>query len=361
MPETDAALAPLRQRIDELDRELVRLLNERASVVVDIGKVKRDADAAIYAPDREHRVLQQIRTFNQGPLPDTTLEAIWRELMSGSFALERPLRIGYLGPPGSFSHLAAVRKFGHSVEYDDLFDIRSIFDEVAREHVDLGLVPIENSAIGGIGETLDSFLDASATICAEVQINIHHQLLSNSPVEKITRVYSKPEAMAQCRGWLSQQLHTAERVPVASTSRAAELAADEKGASAIGSTLAGELYGLRRLFENIEDNPNNTTRFFVIGRHPSKPTGDDKTSVMFTTEHRSGALSEVLDVFRQHDLNLTHLSSRPSQRVNWEYVFFIDLLAHASEPRLQKAVEAAKRHCLQMTLLGSYPRAREVL
>lgn len=356
-----AALAPLRARIDELDKRIIDLLNERAKVVIEIGKVKRDGNAPVYAPDREKRVLDQVRRYNQGPLPDTCVEAIWRELMSGSFALERPLRIGYLGPRGSFSHLAAKRKFGSSVEYDPLDDIAAVFNETARGHIDLGLVPIENSAIGGIGETLDSFLEHPVRVCAEVLINIHHNLLSNCPPEQITKIYSKPEAFSQCRQWLSVQLRQADRVAAASSSKAAEIAANEPCSAAIGSTLAAEIYGLKTVFANIEDNPNNTTRFFVIGKQEPQPTGDDKTAIMFTTAHKPGALASVIDVFRDRGLNLTHIDKRPSQRVNWEYYFFIDCQGHIAEPHVAQAVEEAKTHCLQLTVLGSFPRAREVL
>lgn len=358
---SDERLAPLRLRIDELDEQLVKLLNERAKVVVEIGNVKRDGQSPIYAPDREQRVLQQIRQYNTGPLPDVCLEAIWRELMSGSFALERRLRIGYLGPAGTYSHIAAKRKFGSSVEYANVETIRGVFEEVARGHIDLGVVPIENSTEGGVQETLDSFLDCSVKVYAEVLINIHHNLLANCPPEKVTRVYSKPEPLAQCRNWLSMQLAGAERVPVASSARAAELAAKEEGAAAIGSDLAAEMYGLKIQFANIEDNPNNVTRFFVISNESAKPTGNDKTAVMFTTAHQSGALAEVLDVFRDHGLNLTHIDKRPSRRVNWEYYFFVDCLGHQADPQVTKALEAAKAHCQHVTLLGSFPRAREVL
>lgn len=360
--EPKADLTSLRKRIDELDRRIVDLLNERAAVVVEIGHVKkRDGSAPIYAPDREKQVLQQVRAYNQGPLPDTCLTAIWRELMSGSFALERPLRIGYLGPMGSFSHLAARRQFGASVAYEGLEDIASVFDEVVRGNIDLGLVPIENSAVGGIGETLDSFLDSSVKVCAEVLINIHHNLLTNAPPEKIKRIYSKPEVFGQCRRWLSTQLRQAERVGVASSSRAAEMAAQEPETAAIGSDLAAETYGLAAPFRNIEDNPNNVTRFFVISRNAAKPSGDDKTALMFTTAHKVGALAEVLDIFRDGGLNLTHIDKRPSKRVNWEYFFFIDCLGHQNDPGVAKAIEKARAHCLQMTVLGSFPRAREVL
>jgi len=356
-----AALEPLRTRIDELDKQLVALLSERARVVEEIGQVKRNGAGPIYAPDREQAVLQRVRELNAGPLPDSCLEAIWRELMSGSFALERSLRVGYLGPAGSFSHLAARRKFGASVEYDDLQHIGAVFEEIARGHIDLGLVPIENSAAGGVGETLDGFLSTQARVCAEVLIHIHHNLLSNSPPDQLTRIYSKPEALSQCRRWLSVQLQHTEKVPTASTSRAAELAAQEPGAAAIGSVLAGEIYGLKTQFANIEDNPGNTTRFFVIGQQRSRPTGDDKTSIMFTTEHRAGALTAVLDVLRDYRLNMTHIDKRPSQRVNWEYYFFVDLEGHIDDPKVSQAVEHARAYCLQLTVLGSFPRAREVL
>ncbi len=354
-------LAPLRLKIDALDQQIITLLNQRAQVVIEVGKTKRDGNYPIYAPDREQQVLQQVRRHNQGPLPDACLEAIWRELMSGSFALEKPLRIGYLGPAGSFSHLAARRKFGASVEYDAVETIASVFDEVQRGHLDLGLVPIENSSMGGIGETLDSFLDSRVQVCAEVLINIHHNLLGNCRPEAITKIYSKPEVFAQCRHWLSVQLRQAERVAVASSSRAAELASKEENTAAIGSVLAADLYSLKTIFSNIEDNAVNVTRFFVIGKQSPKPTADDKTAVMFTTAHKAGALAEVLDVFRDFGLNMTHLDKRPSQRVNWEYYFFVDLLGHHSSKTMQEALEAARQHCLQLTVLGSFPRATDVL
>ena len=363
MPQSDPqeALSPLRERIDQLDQQILELLNERARVVEQIGEVKRNGESPIYAPDREKRVLEQIRKRNTGPLPDACIEAIWRELMSGSFALERALRIGYLGPAGSFSHLAARRKFGASVDYDQLEDIAGVFDAIARGHIDLGLVPIENTAIGGIGETLDAFLRSDVQVCAEVLIHIHHNLLAHEPIETLTRLYSKPEALGQCRRWLATHLPKVETVATASTSRAAELAAGENGAGAIGSELAGEIYGLEVQKGSIEDNPQNTTRFFVIGRQAGRPTGEDKTSLMFTTEHKAGALTAVLDVLRDYGLNMTHIDKRPSQRVNWEYYFFVDLEGHIDESNVCAAIEEARRHCLQLTVLGSFPRAREVL
>jgi chorismate mutase/prephenate dehydratase len=357
----DPALEKLRRQIDALDAELVELLNARARVVVEVGKLKQQTKSPIYAPDREKAVLEKVRQLNHGPLPDRCLEAVYRELMSGSFALEKPLRIGFLGPAGSFSHAASVQKFGSSVDYVPLADIPGVFEEVVRGHLDYGLVPVENSLHGGVIDTLDAFLSSSAKICAEVLVTIHHNLLASAPWEQIKSIYSKPEVFAQCRAWLSTTAKDRDVQPAASTSKAAEMASQQPGVAAIGSALAGDIYGLHILFENIEDNPDNVTRFFVIGREPARRSGDDKTAIMFTTAHKPGALAEVLDVFKENGINLTDIEKRPSKKVNWEYYFFIDAQGHADDPSMIKAVQEARKHCLQLTLLGSYPRAIDVL
>ncbi len=361
----DESLAPLRRQIDELDEKLVELLNARARIVVQIGQIKHLAKTPIYAPDREKIVLEKIRNANKkvgGPLPDSCLEAIYRELMSGSFALEKPLRIAFLGPPGSFSHLASVKKFGSSVTHVPVTDITTVFDEISRFHADLGLVPIENSIIGGIMETMDAFIDhPQVTVVAEVVIAVHHHLLALCPPDTVRVIYSKPEILDQCRKWLNATMPEIRRVPVGSSSKAAELAAQESHAAAIGSSLAAEVYALKTLFANIEDNPNNATRFLVIGRQPARRTGDDKTSIIFTTAHKSGALVDVLDVFRRHDINLTNIDTRPSQKRNFEYYFFTDLLGHTDDANVQAAMTEAKQHCLQLAVLGSFPRAVETL
>jgi chorismate mutase/prephenate dehydratase len=361
MASDETNLDALRQQIDSLDARIVELLNQRALVVVDIGKLKQQTNEPIYAPDREKFVLEKVRSLNKGPLPDRCLEAVYRELMSGSFALEKPLRIGFLGPAGSFSHSAALRKFGSSVEYVALSDITSVFEETVRGHVDYGLVPVENSLHGGVIDTLDAFLNSSARICAEVRITIHHYLMAREPWENIKAIYSKPEVFSQCRKWLTGVAKDRDIQGVASTSKAAEMAAQEAGVAAIGTKIAGELNGLRVLFENIEDDPENETRFLVIGREPARRTGDDKTAVMFTTAHKPGALAEVLDVFKENGINLTDIEKRPSKKVNWEYYFFIDAQAHADDAAMKRAIEQARQHCLQLTVLGSYPRAAEVL
>ena len=362
-PEVEAKLAPLRERIDSIDQQLVALLNERAAVVVEVGDIKRETASPIYAPERERQVLERIRRHNAGPLPDACLDAIWRELMSGSFALEQPLRIGFLGPPGSFSHLAATRQFGSSVEYDNLPDIGSIFDGVGRQHNDYGLVPIENSSEGSVSATLDGLLQHRPQIVGEVLLPVHHNLLANCDAPSIRRICSHPQALGQCRRWLASQFPRVDQVATSSTSHAAELAAGGggEGVAAIGSTLAGKIFDVHVQFENIEDNPHNTTRFFIIGHQRPAPTGDDKTSILFSTRHVAGALVEVLDVFKRAGINLTHIDKRPNQSANWEYSFFVDLVGHADEPAMTAAIDEATHHCLHLHVLGSFPRAKETL
>ncbi len=355
------SLEELRKKIDELDHQLVKLLNERARVVVEIGKLKSKTDKPVYSPDREKDVFARIAEANEGPLPDRCLVAIWRELMSGSFVLERPLRIGYLGPAGSFSHTASMLKFGQSVEYEPLADITSIFDEVSKGHCDLGLAPVENTMGGGVIETLDALIDSDVKICAEVLMAIHHSLLGNCSLEEIEKIYSKPEVFAQCRNWLSATFKEAQTVPVASTAKAAQIAADEPRAAAIGSNVAAELYGLRIICENIEDIANNITRFLIISREDAKPTGEDKTAILFSTAHKAGALADVLDVFKRYEINLTNIESRPSKKRQWEYYFFVDLLGHRTDKNVQDGMEETRKHCLQLSILGSFPRAMELL
>ena len=355
------SLDELRNRIDELDHQLVKLLNERAQVVVEIGNLKNKTDNPIYAPDREKEVLARITESNKGPLPDKCLVAIWRELMSGSFVLEKPLRIGYLGPGGSFSHTAAMLKFGQSVEYEPLADITSIFDEVSKGHCDLGVVPIENTTGGGVIETLDAFIDSDVKICAEVLMAIHHSLLANCPLAEVETIYSKPEVFAQCRNWLSATIKNAQTIAVASTAKAAQMAVAETNAAAIGSKVAAELYRLKIICENIEDIANNITRFLVISKDDAKPTGEDKTAILFSTAHKAGALADVLEVFKRYNINLTNIESRPSKKRQWEYYFFMDFLGHNTDEFVRNGLDEARKHCLQLSVLGSFPRAKELL
>jgi len=361
MSETSKELSELREEIDRLDEQIVDLLNRRAQVVVRIGQIKTQSNMAIYVPDREKQVLGHIRTLNKGPLPDKVVAAIYRELMSGCITLEKPLKVGFLGPEGSFSHIAAVRKFGAAVDYIPFTDIRSVFQDIASGHCNLGVVPVENSVGGAVIDTLDAFLELDVKICAELILRIHHTLLANCPLEQIRQIFSKPEVFAQCRIWLSTQMKGVHTVPVASTSKAAEMATQEPNSAAIGSKLAAELYKLNVICEDVEDNPNNFTRFFVISRYAARPTGQDKPAILFATAHRSGALADVLDVFRKYKINLTNIDTRPSGRQTWEYYFFVDTEGHYENADMQQAIAEAKEHCLLLSVLGSFAKASEPL
>lgn len=373
------ALDDLRKRINALDERIIDLLNKRAELVVKVGAIKREKGIPIYTPHREAEVLKRVLAHNTGPLPDRTIEGIYRELMSGSFRLEQPLRIGYLGPLGSFSHVAATKHFGTSVDFEDLHTIDGVFTEVARGHVDYGLVPIENSIGGGIAETLEAFQEhhKDINIYAEVQLEVHHALLANCAPGDVKTIYSKPEVFAQCRNWLATQYPHAQLVPEASSSAAVKRVAEESeaarggkapGVAAIGSVLAGEIYDVNVLFENIEDRSGNITRFFVISKQKALPTGKDadgrpgdKTSMMFTTPDKPGALAAVLAVFDRASVNLTHIDKRPSGRSNWEYTFFIDAEGHADDPWVAAAITQARGYCRELTVIGSYPRSRRIL
>ncbi len=362
-PGGEAELARLRGEIDRIDEQLVSLMAARSALVVGVGQAKRTGGIPVYAPHREREVIDRAIARNPGPLPARTVEAVFRELMSGSFALELPLRIGFLGPPGTFSHLAAVRHFGSSVEFADLSEISLVFEEVVKEHLHYGLVPYENSIGGSIVETLDAFQEFDATIAAEALVEVNQVLLANCAPEAVTRIHSRGEAFAQCRRWLSRRYPKAELVAEASTAAAARVAARDAalGAAAIGSELAGEIYGLHALFDSIQDRAGNVTRFLVIGRQPSKRTGTDKTSIMFAAQHAPGALVDVLQAFRAQSLNLSHIEKRPSARENWRYTFFIDVDAHRDDDDLKRAIDDASKHCLSLKVLGSYPRAERIL
>ena len=367
--ESNEKLEKLRNDIDEIDRKLISLINERAEKVVEVGDLKRGTGIPIYAPHREAAVLKKVIGLNDGPIQDRTIEAVYRELMSGSFALEQPLRIGYLGPVGTYSHLAATRHFGSSVEFDNLRAIEGVFEEVARGHVDYGLVPIENSTGGGITETLDAFLTyhGQLNIYGEVQLQVHFSLLANCKPELVKRIYSKTEALTQCRNWLITQYPKAEWIATESTAAAAEKAKKDNeidptcGSAAIGSALAGEIYGLHPLFETIEDRTNNITRFLILSNSETEISGEDKTSIMFTTDDRPGSLVDVLNVFKRAGVNLSHIDKRPSLVVNWDYTFFVDALGHHKEPKFAEVLGEARAHCKDLTVLGSFPRCKRTL
>lgn len=363
------SLEELNQAIDAMDASVCELINERANLVVEVGEFKRKSDVPIYAPHREHAVLNKIKSLNEGPLTDRTMESIYRELMSGSFALEKPLSIGFLGPEGEFSHLAAVRHFGSSVNFVPSREIRSVFQQVVNDELDYGLVPVETSSVGGVNETLDSFIDMheQLKIYGEVKLQIQFCLLANCKPEQVRKIYSKPDVFEQCRNWLSTQYPQAIRVPTESTALAAQKAKSEIdadpncGVAAIGSFLAGEIYGLRPLFAAIEDRQSNMTRFLILAKSQTQISGKDKTSLMFTTEDRSGALVDVLEVFKRNAINLTHIEKRPSRQENWDYTFFVDLEGHREDSKIAQIIGEARAHCTNLTVLGSFPASQRVL
>jgi len=350
----------IRQRIDEIDAELVRLLNERARCAIEVGKAKREAGTeSVYSPDRERDVLEHVVAANEGPLTDRTLMAIWKEMMSGSLSLEKAVKVAYLGPEGSFSHLAAIEKFGRSVELVAVRDIAAVFDQVARASADYGIVPVENTTGGAVRDTMECFLwvRGPVKVCAEMTLPIHQNLLSKTTLDQVGKVYSKPQVFDQCRQWLMTHCPRADLVAVGSTAEAALLASRIEGTAAIASSMAAQMYGLSVLHPAIEDNPQNQTRFLVLGRESAKPTGRDKTCLLFSVVDKAGALVEVLDIFRRWGINLTKIESHPSPTKTWEYYFFVDIEGHAEDENVRSAMTEAREHCRQLEVLGSFPLA----
>ncbi|TVR15246.1 MAG: prephenate dehydratase [Planctomycetota bacterium] len=359
----DDHLRQHRDAIDSIDREIVRLLGERSRSVHAIGEAKRERGESIFVPHRESEVFARICSYNQGPLPDSALRAIWREIMSASIALEQPITICHFGKPGAFTHQAARRKFGDAVAYSSVEAITTVFHEVERGHADYGVVPIENSTDGGITDTIDAFLATHLHIVNELHLRIRHHLMSRASRGDIQRIYSKNTVFGQCRTWLASNMPGVELVEVGSTTQAMERAVSDEHAAAIGSQEGAGAFGLPVIAHDIEDNPTNTTRFVVIAQ-PDKaasPTGNDKTSLMFGVQDRPGALYECLIPFHSAGITLTRIESRPSRRQAWEYLFFIDLAGHRQDPAIAQALQALERHTSTLQVLGSYPRAEHPL
>jgi chorismate mutase/prephenate dehydratase len=356
-----ASLRHLRTQIDKLDLQILKLVNERAAVAAEIGRLKNAQGDEVFSPAREEEVLQnvvQVSEKGKGPLDAVTVRAIFREVISGSRALQKVLKVAYLGPEYSFSHLAAVERFGQAVEFISVGSIAAVFEEVNRAHVDFGVVPVENSTDGRVADTLDMFLRMPhLVICAEVRLHIHHHLMANCEQQDIRRVYSKPQALSQCRNWLSKNVPHALLKEVSSTATAAELAQKEPGAAAVASRQAAVGYGLRILFHDIEDLPYNETRFAVIGQQKCGKTGHDKTAVMFRVPHNPGSLVSALDVFKQAKINLTWIESFPARVSRPEYIFFVDFEGHVEDPKVNRALKALAEHCEEVTVLGSFPMA----
>lgn len=347
----------IRKQIDDIDRELLTLLSKRADLVHEVGEIKKRDGLQIYAPEREQALLLRLIEMNEGRLPEKSIRAIYREIMSAALALEDDLKIAYLGPEGTWTHQAAIKKFGHSVSYSAQPNFSEVFDQVARRVADYGVVPIENSTEGAVSHTLDLFVDSPLHICAQILLRIEHSLMAAIPREEIKTLYSHPQVFGQCRNWLLKNFPDVECVEVSSTTKAAEIARDKasQGAAALGGPLAAEMYGLELLEERIQDRSTNTTRFLVIGEKTCPPTGNDRTSLLFAIHDRPGSLVNALQAFDHCQINLSKIESRPSKRKDWEYIFYVDLAGHCEDENVAKALEELNHHCSMVKLLGSYP------
>ncbi|MFA4989206.1 MAG: prephenate dehydratase [Candidatus Omnitrophota bacterium] len=348
-------LKNLRRKIDSLDKKIIQLLNARAKITLDIAGVKSKSGRSIYVPEREKEVLRKAAFLSRGPLAIKALEAIYREIMSSSLALEKPLKIAYMGPEASFSNLAALKRFGSQVSYVACASIAEVFSDVEREASDYGVVPVENSIEGAVTHTLDMLVDADLKICSQIILDVAHNLLAKSAKDKIRRVYSNPQVLAQCRIWLQENLPKAEQIEVSSTTAAARIVAKERNSAAIASLLAGKVYKLKVMARDIEDSPHNITRFFVIGKTDAGKTGRDRTAILFSIKDKVGALHDMLLPFKKYKINLTKIESRPSKRKAWDYYFFVDLVGHQQDRRIQKALRELESKCKFLKILGSYP------
>ncbi len=353
-------LKQLRERIDALDEKILSLFNERAGIAIDVAEAKRAQGdtGTFYRPEREADVLRHVIEQNKGPLKDNDVAHLFRALMSACLSAEAPLTVGFLGPEGTYSHAAALKHFGYAIKIKPLSSIDDVFREVEAGTANFGVVPIENSTEGVISNTLDNFIDSTLKVCGEVSLRIHHHLLTKSDsLQTITRVYSHQQSLAQCRKWLAANLPHVEQVNVSSNAEAARRAAEDSTAAAIAGEQAGELYQLASLVFNIEDDPNNTTRFLVIGDIDTSATGEDKTSIMVSSQNESGALYKLLAPLARHKVSMSKIESRPSHSGLWEYVFFLDLDGHVSEPAIAEVLDEIGQQAVMLKLLGSYPKS----
>jgi chorismate mutase/prephenate dehydratase len=351
-------LAEWRDRIDDIDRQLLGLLNQRAALALEVGQAKRETGAPVLVPEREQAILDRLFRLNEGPLPAEAVRAIWREIFSAARGLESPFRVAHLGPSATYAHLAALRQFGGQAEYNPLRTIHAVFTEVEHGRADVGVVPVENSTEGAVNLTLDRLIDSELLICGEIQLEVHHCLLSRArELAEVKQVLSHPQALAQCREWLDRHLPHAQTLEVPSTAQAAERAAEDPTVAAIASELAGEIYQLPVLRDRIEDLPCNVTRFLVIGRQPVGPTGRDKTSILISIRDEVGALYRILEPLAASKVSLTKIESRPTRRRPWEYVFFVDFQGHQADAVVQDVLAALRERCLFLKVLGSYPVA----
>ncbi|SNB44848.1 prephenate dehydratase [Geobacter sp. DSM 9736] len=356
---TKKTVTELRQEIDAIDDAFLDLLNRRAELVVEVGRLKRDEQRDFHVPSREREIYERLTARNAGPFPNESLRSVFREIISASLALEEPMKVAFFGPKATFTHMAAKQVFGLSAELIPQKSIPSVFEEVEKGKALYGVVPVENSTEGMVSHTLDMFMESELKINAEVMLEIHHFLLSRTGrFEDVKKVYSHPQPIAQCREWLRENLPSVPVVDVASTAVAAQIASEDYTAAAIASEIASTMYDLRIVRERIEDQVNNFTRFLVIGKKLAEGSGDDKTSLMFSVKDEVGILYRMLEPFAKRGINLSKIESRPLKKKAWEYIFYLDLMGHISEPKVAEAVQELKDCCQFVKLLGSYPRAK---
>ncbi len=349
-------LEAIRKEIDELDRNLVEMLNHRAGLAKAIGLLKGQDGKPFFTPEREREIYERLMQINPGPLQNRQIVSIFREIISAARAAEKPLACAYWGPPGTFTHLAALQTFGSSSRLVPVESISDVFLAIEHGDADYGVVPVENSVAGVVPETLDMFPQTNVKICAEAYVPIHHHLVSvASSLENIQRVFAGPQPSMQCRRWLKANLPQAEIIEVVPTARAAEKALGDPESAAIANKLGAQTLGIGILVEHIEDNPHNRTRFLVVGYNDPARTGRDKTSLMFNLRNRPGELHRALGAFVEHEVNLMMIESRPAQRATFEYIFYCDCAGHHSDENLARAIESLKAQALETTVLGSYP------
>jgi chorismate mutase / prephenate dehydratase len=353
----------VRARIDEIDRELQRLLNERAACALRVAEIKQaeetDQAPVYYRPEREAQILARVKAENRGPLSDQDIARLFREIISCCLNLEQPLTIAYLGPPGTYTEAAAITQFGHFARTRAMASIDEVFREVESESVHYGVVPVENSTEGMVNHTLDCFMESPVLICAEVELPIHHALMVSPKRtdQPVTEIVSHAQSLAQCRGWLDAHFPGVPRTPVTSNAEAARMVVDRLDAAAIAGEMAAERYGLRVVATRIEDHPDNKTRFLVIGRQRVGPSGRDKTSILVSTRNEPGALYKVLGPFHRHGISLTRIETRPAKSGSWSYVFFIDFDGHQSDPAIEAVLNEVRDVAIDVRSLGSYPQA----
>lgn len=350
-------LASLRSRIDAIDDQFLSLLIERAQLAQEIGYAKATNGTPPHIPERERAILDRLVRKSAEPLDAASIESVFREVFSVCRALERPVSVAFLGPEGTYSHQATLKHFGSKPAGEPTHTIGEVFDAIERKRADYGVVPVENSTEGVVTHTLDLLVDSDLKIVSQIVLPIEHCLVGNGKRSEVKRLFSHPQALAQCRGWIQKHLPEVEIIESSSTTRAAELVLNAKKSAAIASSLAAERYRLKILEQGIQDNSINATRFLVLGRQCSPPTGRDRTSVMFNIVHEVGALHRALAPFRRYRINMTKIESRPSKRRAWEYFFFVDCDGHVEDSRVAKALDQLGRHCNFVKVLGSYPNA----